>query len=90
MMENPVESVANGGGAGELDGFREATTDGAQGKRRDVAFGFQKKIGGLAGEFTATIEEEASVFQEFRGESEVFRAIDAPEPELLFIALQEM
>ncbi len=42
------------------------------------------------GKLDAAIEAQAGFAQEFGAEAHVFGAIDAPEPELFFVALQEI
>jgi hypothetical protein len=82
--------VAGGKDAGLFDGFGEAAAHGAEGEGGDFGFGLDREIGGLAGEFAAAVEGQSGFAKEFGGKAHVFGAIDAPEPQLFFIALEKI
>ena len=71
-------------------GFGQAAANGAEDEGWDGALRRQGEISGLRRKFDAAVEAEAGFAQEFGAEAHVFGAIDAPEPELFFVALQEI
>lgn len=82
--------VAGGEDAGQLDGLGEAAAHGAQGEGGDFGFRLDGKVGRFAGKFAAAIEGQSGFTEEFGGKAHVFGAVDAPEPQLFFIALQKI
>jgi hypothetical protein len=77
-------------GAGDFHGFGQATADWAEDEGGDGALGSEGEVGGFGWELEAAVEAEAGFAQEFRAKAHVFGAIDAPEPELFFVALEEI
>jgi hypothetical protein len=76
--------------AGGFHGFGQAAADGAKDEGWDVALGSEREIGALRGKLDAAVEPEAGFAEEFGGKAHVFGAIDTPEPELFFVALEEI
>src|SRR5262249_19190411 len=86
-----LSSVARGKDrAGHFEGFGEATTHRRQGESRHILFGSDGQAGRLTREFGATIEAKARFFKELSGETQILGAVNAPEPEFLFIALEKI
>jgi hypothetical protein len=77
-------------GPRRFDGLGQAAADGSQNEGGDGALRRESEIGGLAREFGALVQAHANFSQEFGGKTHVLGAIDAPEPELFFMALQEI
>src|SRR5882757_9223629 len=77
-------------GARTFHRFGQAAADRAEGEGGDIALWSYREICGFGGKLDATIEAQAGFAQEFGAEAHVFGAIDAPEPELFFVALQEI
>ena len=85
-----VGSVAGELDAPGFDRFGKAAADKAEGGSRGIAFWFKREDSGFGGEFVAAVELQTGVFQKFGGETHVLGAVDAPEPELFLIALEEV
>jgi hypothetical protein len=81
--------VAGEENAAGLYRLREASTDRAQNEGGNAAFGFDGEAGCFLGKFQAAVELQPNFLKEFRGEAQILGAVDAPEPELLFIALEK-
>src|SRR5216683_977057 len=86
----PHRLVAGEQGTGGLHGFGEAAADGAENKSGDGALGSEREIGAFGWELDAAVEAEAGLAQEFGAKAHVFGAIHTPEPELFFVALEEI
>jgi hypothetical protein len=81
--------VAGEENAAGLYRLREASTDRAQNEGGNVVFGFDGEAGRFMGKFQAAVELQAYFLKEFCGEAQILGAIDAPKPELLFVALEK-
>lgn len=88
--EEELGLVASGEDARLFDGLSQAAAHGAEGESGDFGFGLDGKIGGFAGKFAAAIEDQSGFAEEFGGETHVFGAVDAPEPQLFFVALEKI
>ena len=89
-QQHAQKSVTGGHCTRLFDQFRQAAPHWPQRKRRDIALRSDRHAGRFAWKFLPAIELEAGLFQKFRRKSQVFCAINAPEPELFFIPLQEI
>jgi hypothetical protein len=85
-----LELVAGEAEATGFDRLGQATTDCAEGESGHVALRFKRQTSGLARKLKAAVELEASFLEEFGGEADIGGAIHSPEPELLFLALEEV
>jgi hypothetical protein len=83
-------SVTRCHGARGFDGFGEAAAHGAERKCGNFALWWDGEAGGLARKFLPAVELHSGFFQEFGGETQVFGAVNTPEPELFFIPLQKI
>lgn len=90
MMAERKELVAGGYRASHFDGFGEAAAHWPQDKGRNLAFGSQRYAGSLPWEFSAAVELQPRVFEKFSRKTHVFGAVHTPEPQLFFLALQEI
>jgi hypothetical protein len=77
-------------GAGGFHGLGQAAAHWAEDEGGDVALRREGQIGALGRKLDAAVEAEAGFAEEFGGKAHVFRAVDAPEPQFLFVALQEI
>jgi hypothetical protein len=77
-------------GSWRLDGLGQAAADGSEDKGRHGAFGRDGQVSGFAGKLGAFVQTHADFAEELGGKAHVFGAINAPEPQFLFVALQEV
>ena len=82
--------VAGGLDAGEFDGLSEAAANGSEDESGDIPFGLEGEVGSLAGELGTLVHVQAGFLEEFGGKAHVLSAVYSPEPELFFVALEEM
>src|SRR5271155_6188697 len=83
-------AYSKGAGARYFDGFGQIAPHRSEDKRRHLAFRHQGQVRGLARKFPTTIQFQSSLAEELCRKAHIFGAVDAPEPELLFLALQEV
>src|ERR1700723_1143508 len=84
------QSVAGDGGASLLDGFGKSAAHRPKHKRRDFALRSQRKIGGSARKLRAMVQLHSCLAEKLGGEAHVFGAVDAPEPQLPLMTLEEV
>jgi hypothetical protein len=72
-----------------MDSARPRRT-GPRTKAGTLRSGARVRLAPLGGKLDAAVEAEAGFAQEFGGKAHVFGAVDAPEPQFLFVALQEI
>jgi len=82
--------VAGGLDAGEFDGLSEAAANGSEDESGDITFGLEGKVGSLARELGTLVHVQSGFLEEFGGKAHVLSAVNTPEPELFFVALEEM
>src|SRR5229473_2711240 len=82
--------VAGEQGTGGLHGFGQAAADRAEDEGGDGALGGEGEVGAFGWELDAAVEAEAGFAEEFGAKAHVFGAIHTPEPELFFVALEEI
>jgi hypothetical protein len=70
--------------------FRQVAPYGTQYEGWNLPLGHQGKVRSFAREFAAAIKFEARFAKEFGGEAHVLGAVHSPEPQLFFVALQEV
>ena len=75
---------------GEFDGFGKTAANRPKDEGRDIAFRLDGEVGGFARKFVAAVQVETGFLEKLGGEAQVCGAVHAPEPEFLFIALEEM
>src|SRR6267142_144336 len=83
-------SVAGGYAAGYFDGFGESAAHRPQDKGGDLALRSQRDAGGFTWKFNTAVELQSRLFEKLSRKAHVFGAVHTPEPELLFLALQEI
>jgi hypothetical protein len=75
---------------GRLHRFSQATAYRPQDSSRNGALRLESQAGGFAGEFDAAVEFHAGFAEKLDGKTHVFGAVDAPEPEFFFVALEKI
>src|SRR6267378_3658632 len=85
-----MKLIAGNGAARHFDGFGEPAAHRAQDKGGDLAFRGQRYAGGLSWKFGAAVELQPRVFEKLGRKAHVFGAVHTPEPQLLFLALEEI
>src|SRR5579859_722450 len=84
-------SVASGGGdTNRLYGFGQSAAHRPENGGGHFSFRSQRNAGGPLGKFRAAVQPHAGLAQKLRGETHVFGALDSPEPQLVFLALQKV
>ena len=83
-------SIASGGYAGGFHGFGQAAAHGAENEGGNIALGLDGEIGGFAGKFSAAVELQTTLAEEFGREARIGGAVNAPEPQLFLVALEEL
>src|SRR6266404_3536248 len=83
-------SVAGGYAASYFDGFGESASHRPQDKGGDLALRSQRDAGGFSWKFCAAVQLQSRLFEKLSRKAHVFGAVHTPEPQLLFLALQEI
>ena len=83
-------SVAGNDAASNFDGFGEAAAHRPKNKGGDLALRSQRNAGGFFWKFNAAVKLQSRLFEELSRKAHIFRAVHTPEPQLLFLALQEI
>ncbi len=81
---------SRGGRGQEQKRGRSARGRGRGWRRGDGALGGEGEVGAFGWELDAAVEAEAGFAEEFGAKAHVFGAIHTPEPELFFVALEEI
>jgi hypothetical protein len=76
--------------AGGFHGLGQAAADWTEDEGGDGALWGKREIGAFAGKFDAAVEPKAGFAQEFGRKAHIFGTVDAPEPKLFFVALEEI
>src|SRR5213082_62960 len=83
-------SVARGGGTNRVHRFGQSTAHRSENGRRNFSFRSQGNAGGPLGEFVSAVQPHAGFPEKLRRKAHVFGALHSPEPQLVFLPLQEI